>query len=165
MLALFKDLTISQYEAALLTLGNCIDECPEDLWFGKIANHSFNVSAFHAIFFADVYLGKSLEELKAQDFHNRYAADFDGYEELSNDPPVNIYRKAFVKEYLDFCHSKAVFVVANETAESLKRQSAIPWQKLTRAELHVYNIRHIQHHAAQLVLRLRLDSDVDIDWL
>ena len=165
MLALFKDLTISQYKAALLTLGNCIDECPEDLWFGKIANHSFNVSAFHAIFFADVYLGNSLEDLKAQDVHNRYAADFDGYEDLSNDPPVNIYRKAFVKEYLDFCHSKAVFVVANETAESLKRQSAIPWQKLTRAELHVYNIRHIQHHAAQLVLRLRLDSDVDIDWL
>lgn len=165
MLALFKDLTINQYQAALQTLGNCIDECPEVLWYGKIANHSFNVSAFHAIFFADVYLGNSLEEIKSQDFHNNNADDFAGYEELSHDPPVNIYRKAFVKDYLEFCQSKADFVVANESEESLKRQSGIPWQKLTRAELHIYNIRHIQHHAAQLVLRLRLDSDVDIDWV
>ena len=35
----------------------------------------------------------------------------------------------------------------------------------TRAELHLYNIRHIQHHAAQLILRLRLDTDVDIPWV
>jgi len=35
---------------------------------------------------------------------------------------------------------------------------------LTRAKLHVVNIRHIQHHAAQLSLRLRLDHQEDIPW-
>ena len=34
-----------------------------------------------------------------------------------------------------------------------------------RAELHVYSIRHIQHHAAQLSLRLRLDAGVAIPWI
>ena len=70
-----------------------------------------------------------------------------------------------MKDYLDFCRSKAIFVVANETEGSLMEQSGIPWQELARGELHVYNIRHIQHHAAQLVLRLRLDTEVDIDWV
>jgi len=35
----------------------------------------------------------------------------------------------------------------------------------SRAELHIYNIRHIQHYAAQLSLRLRLDTEVDIPWV
>jgi hypothetical protein len=38
-------------------------------------------------------------------------------------------------------------------------------RKCSRAELHVYNVRHIQHHAAQLILRLRLDTDVDVPWV
>jgi hypothetical protein len=35
----------------------------------------------------------------------------------------------------------------------------------SRAELHVYNIRHIHHHAAQLSLRLRLDTGRGVDWV
>jgi hypothetical protein len=36
---------------------------------------------------------------------------------------------------------------------------------MSRAELYVYNLRHIQHHAAQLSLRLRLDHGVNIAWV
>ena len=35
---------------------------------------------------------------------------------------------------------------------------------LTRAEVHIHNIRHIQHHAAQLILRLRRDYGQDMPW-
>jgi hypothetical protein len=35
----------------------------------------------------------------------------------------------------------------------------------SRAELYAYNTRHIQHHAAQLSLRLRIDAGVDIPWI
>ena len=38
------------------------------------------------------------------------------------------------------------------------------WVKLSRTELHVYNIRHLQHHAAQMILRLRLDHAIDFPW-
>jgi hypothetical protein len=41
----------------------------------------------------------------------------------------------------------------------------LPRRHLPRAELHVYNIRHIQHHSAQLIMRLRLDCDVDVPWI
>jgi hypothetical protein len=36
---------------------------------------------------------------------------------------------------------------------------------LSRAELHIYNIRHIQHHAGQLSLRLRLETGEGVDWV
>jgi hypothetical protein len=55
--------------------------------------------------------------------------------------------------------------VARETAEVLSGPSGFHWRKCTRAELHVYNIRHIQHHAAQLILRLRNDAGVDVPWV
>jgi hypothetical protein len=35
-------------------------------------------------------------------------------------------------------------------------------QAVFHALMHVYNIRHVHHHAAQLTLRLRLDTDVDV---
>jgi len=50
--------------------------------------------------------------------------------------------------------------------ENLKlRKACFTGRNSPRAELHVYNIRRIQHHAAQLNLRLRLDTNVDIPWI
>jgi len=165
MLDYFRKLTISQYKAALQTLENCIELCPEEQWAGKVANRPFSQSAFHALFFADVYLGKNLDELKDQVFHKQHSPEFDGYEELESKAPENTYTKEFVKRYLDFCRDKVESVVGDETEESLKSESEIPWQEISRAELHTYNIRHIQHHAAQLIMRLRLDTPVDIGWV
>jgi hypothetical protein len=53
----------------------------------------------------------------------------------------------------------------SETEESLREIVEFDWLSLERAELHVYNIRHIQHHAAQLSLRLRLDTGDGIPWV
>ena len=60
---------------------------------------------------------------------------------------------------------KAREAVARESADALARPSGFHWRECSRAELHVYNIRHIQHHAAQLSLRLRLDANIDIPWV
>ena len=55
--------------------------------------------------------------------------------------------------------------IARESANVLKGPSGFAWRKCTRAELHCYNIRHVQPHAAQLSLRLRLDANVHIPWV
>ena len=165
MLELFKELTISQYGAAIETLRKCIEGCPDEQWVGKVANHSFNESAFHALFFADVYLCNTLEELKQQPFHREHAEEFGNYEELEKKVPENSYTRAFVLKYLYFCLEKVSTVVGSETEDSLASETGIPWQEISRGELHTYNIRHLQHHAAQLILRLRLDTSVDIGWV
>jgi hypothetical protein len=140
MLDTLKTLTLNQYEAALCTLNACIDRCPEPSWHARVGNLLFSQVAFHTLIFTD-------------------------YEEFADRPPRNRYERGWVKQYVEHCRRKAAEVVASETAETLAGPSGFEWRKFTRAELHVYNIRHIQHHAAQLGLRLRLDHGVDIPWI
>jgi uncharacterized damage-inducible protein DinB len=45
--------------------------------------------------------------------------------------------------------------IAAETLQSLQAPSGFEWIKFSRGELHLYNIRHLQHHAGQLSACLR----------
>ena len=56
-------------------------------------------------------------------------------------------------------------MITEETADTLNARCGFERLPFSRAELHISNIRHIQHHAAQLSLRLRLDSNTDIPWV
>ena len=164
MLETFKDTLAHQYEAALCTLNACIDGCPETAWNAPVANLAFCQVAFHALFFTDLYLGPSIGSLREQQFHRDNAHIFRDYEELEDRKQQLIYEKHVIKTFLGHCRQKTLQVVAGETVDSLAARSDFDSLKFSRAELHVYNIRHIQHHAAQLSLRLRLDFGHDMRW-
>lgn len=165
MIETTKRLLASQYEASLCTLGHCIVRCPDKLWNARVAKFQFCQVAFHTLFFADYYLESDPESLRRQPFHLANPSLFADYEELLDREPVMLYEKPQIETYLAFCRKKAVTTMASETGESLCAPVKFPRKSFSRAELHVYNIRHIQHHAAQLILRLRLDSDVDVPWI
>jgi hypothetical protein len=160
-----RELLAHQYEAALCMLNRCIDLCPDAAWNAPVANLAFCQVAFHTLFFTDVYLGADEESVRDQPFHHDRPAFFRDYEELLPRRQQHLYDRPAIREYLDYCRQKAADVVAAETAESLTSGHGFPRRPPTRAELHVYNIRHIQHHAAQLSLRLRLDSGMDVPWV
>jgi hypothetical protein len=164
MLDVFKDVFVHQFEAALSTLNACIDRCPETAWNEPVANLAFCQVAFHTLFFTDLYLGQNIESLRDQQFHRDNADFFRDYEELEDRKQQLLYDQPSIKEYLAHCRQKALVVVAAETADSLAALAGFTWLKFTRAELHAYSIRHIQHHAAQLSLRLRLDFGHDMHW-
>lgn len=63
------------------------------------------------------------------------------------------------------CRQKAAEVIASETADSLSAPAGFERREFSRAELYVYTIRHIQHHSAQLSLRLRIEADRDVPWI
>jgi len=160
----YRRLISSQFEAAFLTLKECIDSCPESAWHQPVCNHEFCQSAFHALFWSDLYLGPNMEAVKDQEFHRQHAEAFAGYEELEKKEPEKQYSRDFINEYFQHCHDKAKSRMAEVTDEQLLAPSGFHWIKGPEAEVHVYNIRHIQHHAAQLSLRLRLDSHAEVDW-
>ncbi len=54
MIDTFLSLLANQYEAALVTLKNCIKSCPDDAWNDPVCNHAFSQSAFHALFWTDL---------------------------------------------------------------------------------------------------------------
>jgi hypothetical protein len=168
MLDTLKDLLAHQYDAALATLNLAVARCPDALWHEPLATWKFCQAAFHAAFFADVYLQPTDDEtaVKRQPFHLAHAAEFRDYEEMADRQQVLTYDKPFVLAYLQDVRRKAQDTIARESAETLAGPSGFARRKCSRAELHVYNIRHIQHHAAQLILRLRLQTaDVEIPWV
>lgn len=161
----FQHLLASQFEACLGLLDQCVARCPDALWNAPVAKHPFCQVAFHTLIFADLYLGADTESLRQQPFHLEHRQFFGDYEQLEDREPVSLYERAPVRAYLDFCRRKAAATIAAETDDTLCSPAQFPRKNVSRAELHLENIRHIQHHAAQLILRLRLDSDVDIPWV
>lgn len=160
----YRKAVIGQYEAALATLMQCVDICPDENWHQPVANNSFCESVFHALFFGDLYLGKDVAAVRKQSFHQDHPEIFRDYEELEDRPPQLKYDKKMVRRYHQFLVSKVHEVLAAETEESLSEPVGFPWLDISRTEMHIYNIRHIHHHAAQLILKLRLQTDTDPQW-
>ncbi len=165
MLEHFKELVINQYHASLQTLDLCVDKCPKATWQAPVHDLSFCQAAFHVLFFTDLYLGHDIESQKAQDFHETHINVFRDYEELQPRKPELMYEQTWIKTYIEHCRNKVTEVIDNETEASLTADQV--WWKRTssRAESHIYNIRHAQHHAAQLILRLRLNHNVEMPWI
>ncbi|WP_145057765.1 hypothetical protein [Adhaeretor mobilis] len=122
---------------------------------------------FHTLFSTDLYLGEDVSSQREQPFHLEHASTFKGYEEIGGGLQQRTYEKPFISDYLQHCRVKAKSVIAAETARTLAQLPGFSWIKdfETRDELHVYSIRHLQHHAAQLSLRLKLDTGKGIGWV
>ena len=78
--------------------------------------------------------------------------------------PPRVYTKAELLGYLE--HGRKNCIAAIESMTDDKAREVIPHGKvdLTRVELLMYNLRHVQHHAAQLNLLLRQNIDSAPRW-
>lgn len=165
MLEIFKAATTNQFEAAFGTLDLCLVQCPDACWNAPVANATFCQVMFHTLFFADYYLGENEAVFPEQDFHRQHRKLFADYEQLEDRKPESIYDKESISTYLCHCRDKAKSQIAAESTASLAAKAEFARRDFSRAELYIYNLRHVYHHAAQLVMRLRIDSDVDIPWI
>jgi uncharacterized damage-inducible protein DinB len=146
MVDFLRQILQSQFEAALSMVKDCVAECGPEYWEGKIANATFRQIAYHTLFFVDYYLSKDKESFQLRDLH-KTGGDERGptlCSGLSKDETL---------EYVRICRQKMIESLKRETAESLQGPSG--FRKCSRAELHIYNIRHIQHHAGAMAAYLR----------
>jgi hypothetical protein len=105
--------------------------------------------AYHTLFFVDLYLSTGDEgDFVLRDFHHR------GGDEREDEPCVGL-TQAETLEYLSLCRRTMIDALAAETAESLQARCGISFRTITRGELHIYNLRHVQHHTGQLSAFLR----------
>src|SRR5574341_1561941 len=168
MLEPFKVLIAHQFEAALSVLKACVDACPETAWNAPVATYRFSQVVFHTLYFTDLYLGRDDEaSFRRQPFHRELAplfADLPVKVEPFENAAPRSYDRALLLTYLELCRRKVGAALATETEESLRAPDGFGG-KFSRAERHVNNIRHINHHAAQLSLRLRLHSGIEVEWV
>jgi hypothetical protein len=149
MIEYARTILTGQFEAALCMMDHCIRACPPDHWEGKIANGSFRWVAYHTLFWLDLYLSPGDEDaFVLRDLHQR------GGDEREPVPSPGLSKDETLA-YVPICRRKIHESLAAETAESLQGPCGFACRKITRGELHLYNLRHVQHHTGQLSAYLR----------
>jgi hypothetical protein len=154
-----RKLIWGQFGAAIDTLENAIQACPDNLWFDQSGYHQIWYMVYHTLFWLDYYLNEDHEDFKPPEPF--------GLEEL--DPsgiiPERPYTKNELLAYLEYGRDKCRETIKNMTEESAGRTYKFGQADLTYADLLLYNMRHVQHHAAQINLLLRQKTDSAPGWV
>ena len=143
----------SQYHASLAMLREAIDRCPDDEWLSRDHKNAFWQVAYHVLFYTHLYLQSNEAAFRPWAQHH---GDDDG---TTGDP----YTKAQVLEYWNF-----VDHIVDSAVDSLDLEnpdSGFSWYQMSKLEHQLVNLRHVQHHGAQLADRLRSAADIGIKWV
>ena len=129
------------------------------LWDDAAQQPEFWYLVYHTLFFLDLYLSGSVAGFVPPDPFTLAELDFDGVR------PDRPYSKAELRVYLDHGRTKYRSMLAALTDATASERCVISWLDASLAELHLYNLRHVQHHAAQLNLILRQRTDSAPAWV
>jgi hypothetical protein len=156
----------SQYHAALKTLHDVIEKCPEELWNDPADSSApFWRVAYHTLFYAHLYLQQNQEAFTPWARHREEAQYISSVPREANRPPKQC--EPFTrKDLLDYCKECDGMIDGGVDALDLSApQCGFPWYKMPTLEHQIVNIRHIQHHAAALSSRLRRSAGISINWV
>ncbi len=148
-----------QLDASIDMLENAVAACPDGLWSDRSKFPEYWYVVFHTLFFLDYYLSDSLEGF-------RPPAPFT-LDEL--DPrgilPERPYTKEELGAYLEHGRKKCRDLIRGLTEERARERRRFGIAEGSMLELLIYSLRHVQHHAAQLYLILRQETDSAPRWV
>jgi hypothetical protein len=156
---------ISQYKASLLMLKDVINKCPENLWYNSNDyENSYWRIVYHILYYTHRYLTGTESGFIAWENH-REGYNYLGIPGKDEGLPAvieDIYTKNDLLNYLE--------IITNTCEESVHKTpldsgSGFEWLPTNRAELHIYNIRHLHHHIGQLIERLHQNGIKGIEWV
>lgn len=164
----WKAIIWNQFGAAIDMMEKAIRACPDEVWgdFSKKPEWKkkdvvgFWYLVYHTLFFLDYYLSDKIESEK--DFAPPVPftlSEFDPEGVL----PERVYTKDELLTYLDHCRRKLRALMVGLT--DAKAHQPTGFRDMSIAELSMYNMRHVQHHTAQLNLILRQEIDSAPDWV
>ncbi len=136
----------SQFGASIDMLGNAIKFCPAENWNTE---RRFWYNAYHCLFYLDYYL-----TMEPKTFAPPVPFTLSEFEDKM---PDRVYDKEELLVYLKFNRDKCQNLISGLTEEKLNER----WVNVSGTmnysvfEILLYNMRHVQHHAAQLNLLLR----------
>jgi len=172
----FRTALWRQFGAAIDMLENALLACPASLWQECLWSvppppefppqfAEFWYVTFHALVWLDLYLSGLPEEEFAPPAPFAQGG-LDSVEALPERP----YTKEELRTYLVSMRQKCQTKLLALTDEQALRSVEYPWsegQPISYLELQLYNLRHVQEHAAQLSLFLGQHAipDEALDWV
>jgi len=164
---LINQMLLGQYEASLSMLKHAIASCPESHWDTKVANDPARVVAFHTLYCNDIYLSRRESAFRTHDFVLEGRGLPFGQPLPKGTLPRGLTRSRALA-YADYCIEKARTALAGESVADLAGDSGFE-RPFSRAEMHIYNIRHIQHHTGALTAHIRRLvprlPEASMDWV
>ena len=154
MKSMWSKIIWQQFGAAIDMLENAIRACPDDLWADSSGRHQFWYIAYHTLFFLEFYLSGREEGFVPLAPFTLSELDPSGL------MPKRTYSKEELLTYLEYGRKKCRQTIESMTDEMANEQCGFNKPGITVAGLHLSNMRHVQHHAAQLnlILRQKIDS-------
>ncbi len=143
-----------QFGASIDMLKNAILLCPEHFWDTE---KKFWYNAFHCVFFLDYYL-----TLPPNGFTPPSSFDLSEFEDRM---PARTYTQEEILAYLQYCRSKCKVFIDNISDYDTLWQNESKTMTYNVVEILLYNMRHVQHHAAQLNLLLRQNVNDAPEWV
>ena len=140
-----KETLWKQFGASIDMLENAILFCPEELWDKR----EFWYKAYHCLFYLDYYL--TLEPKKFSPPSPYMLSEFDPLGAM----PDRVYSKEELLRYLQHGRKKCHDLLLTLTDEIANSRWVNEYMDYSVLEILLYNMRHVQHHAAQLNLLLR----------
>lgn len=151
-----KDAIWSQFGGSLDMLENAIIMCPDEHWDTTL---NFWYTSYHCIFWTDYYL--STEPGKFEPPAPFTFSEFDP----TGKKPDRTFNKTELIGYLEYCRQKAYQLISGLTVEKLNNRWINDYKNFSLLEILFYNVRHIQHHVAQLNLLLRQTINNAPTWV
>lgn len=159
-----------QFGAAIDTLEQALAACPPALWEETLWQNSpeqalpaefakFWYIAYHTLFWLDFYL------TAAPDDEFLPPAPFTLSELDPAGVPPRVYTQAELQSYLNALRQRGRSRLLTLTDEQARQTIAYPWARgrnISYLELQLYNMRHVQEHAAQLSLFLGQQAVSDV---
>lgn len=149
-----------QFGAAIDMLADAINLCPDSLWTAVLWKDpdgeeygQFWFVAYHTLFWLDLYLtGYSKGFAPPAPF-------------IRGALPEKPYTKDQVLSYLAQCRRKCQSTFEALTDEKARQICTFDWIETSYLEVQLYNLRHVQEHAAQLNLLLGQYDVPGLDWV
>ena len=151
-----KTILWNQFGASIDMLKNAISACPNELWDSP---QKYWYTAYHVIFWLDYYLSDTDIEFSP---HEPFTlSEFDPEGML----PERVYNKEELLAYLGFCRKKCHSLIMSLTEEIAAKRFVNEYRNYSTLEILLYNMRHVQHHAAQLNMLLRQNGVESPRWV
>ena len=148
-----------QFGASIGMLENALIACPKGLWGDRSRRPEFWYVVYHTLFYLDLYLSDSVEGFAPPAPFTLDELDARGL------MPERVYTKVEMQSYLEHGRRKCRGVLESLTGEKARGRCDFGWVEMNFAELLLYNMRHVQHHAAQLNLILGQETDSAPGWV
>ncbi|MGN7821110.1 DinB family protein [Chitinophaga sp. 22536] len=162
MIQTIKEGLWKQFGGCIDMVTNAVSAYPESLWNTE---KKFFYMSYHVAIFLDYYLTIPAGPLSSPlPFTLSETIPADGIDDIV---PDRIYSQKEILDYLQASRKKCHDLILDMTEADFAQQWVeVEGNKvMTVFELFLYNMRHVQHHAAQLNMMLRKDTGDAPRWV